>query len=263
MSGMIRPALLVVGATGTVGRGVVEAALAAGHAVIAVARDRPRLTALREAYPEADLTLLPMAVATDEDAAFLVHALRKHKRPLAGVVVALREDRSRGKLGEQPTATLMDALGRDLQPQLALARALLPLLAEGQGYVVVGGPGDESPWAGYGHRSVVAAALRMLARVLHEEARPRGVRVQLLSVPSPVKAAVDTPCACPEWPTARSVGEQAVALLAALPPMPASPVVRFERVQRGEWQPTGRETQRALRDARTLLRAIARGRGPP
>src|SRR3546814_1724253 len=67
------------------------------------------------------------------------------------------------------------------------ARHLLPLLAEHGhgGYVLIGGPGAEHPWAGYGHYSIGAAALRMLARVLHDEARTLPVRVQLLAIDSP------------------------------------------------------------------------------
>ena len=75
-------------------------------------------------------------------------------------------------------------------PHLALARHLLPLLAEGGragGYVLIDGPGGEHPWAGYGHRSIGTAAVRMLARVLHDEARALSVRVQMVSLDWPVR----------------------------------------------------------------------------
>ncbi|MGB5103329.1 MAG: hypothetical protein WBO04_08410 [Steroidobacteraceae bacterium] len=36
-------------------------------------------------------------------------------------------------------------------------------------YLLVPGPGSELPWAGCGYRSITSAALRMLARVLHDE----------------------------------------------------------------------------------------------
>lgn len=263
MSGTIRPALLVVGATGRVGRGVVAAAVAAGHPVIAAARSRSRLRALRDAHAHADISLVAKTIAADEDAACLVRALRKLKRPVSGVVVALRDDSARGRIHDQSSALLARALERDLLPQLALARALLPLLGPGQGYVVIGGPGGELPWAGYGHRSVVAAALRMLVRALHEELRPRGVRVQLLAVESPVKPDAGAACACPEWPTAGSVGAQAVALLALARGEPVAAVVRFARAPRGGPVPPDGETRRALRDARSLLRSIVLGRGAP
>ncbi|HZH42501.1 MAG TPA: SDR family oxidoreductase, partial [Lysobacter sp.] len=214
MSGTI-PAVLVVGATGVVGLGVVAAALAAGHPVIAVARDRARLRALRRAHPDAALSLIPMAVDTDEHAASLARALRRRGRRLLGVVAALRGEPMRGRVLDQPAAALGCALECDLLPHLALARALLPQLAPGQGYVLVGGPGDETPWIGYGHRSIAAAALRMLACVLHEEARAHGVRVQLLAIGSPVRGSRNARCACPDWPTAERVGAQALAMLTA------------------------------------------------
>src|SRR3546814_13447028 len=78
------------------------------------------------------------------------------------------------------------------------ARHLLPLLAEHGhgGYVLIGGPGAEHPWAGYGHYSIGAAALRMLARVLHDEARTLPVRVQLLAIDSPARTDANARPAC-------------------------------------------------------------------
>lgn len=263
MSGTVPPAVLVVGATGTVGRGVVAAALAAGHPLVAVARSRTRLRALRTAYPDADISLVPATIDTDEDAAWLARSVRRLRRPLLGCVVAIRADGARGRISDQPSERLVQTLTRELRPQLALARGVLPLLGDGQGYVVVGGPGDERPWAGYGHRSVASAALRMLARVLHDELRPRGVRVQLLAVESPVRPHAGAACACPEWPTADTVGSRALALLAAAPTAPAAALVRFAHVQRGDREPGDEATRRALRDARSLLRSISSGCAPP
>ncbi|WP_267126207.1 NmrA family NAD(P)-binding protein, partial [Xanthomonas sacchari] len=48
MSGMLAPEVLVLGGSGTVGQGVVQALLEAGSPVLAVARDRARLTALHD-----------------------------------------------------------------------------------------------------------------------------------------------------------------------------------------------------------------------
>jgi hypothetical protein len=78
---------------------------------------------------------------------------------------------------------------------------------------MVGGPFAERGWAGYGHSSVTGAAMRMMAQVLHEEAQSMGVRVQLLSIDSPICTPSNSVNACAEWPTALSVGRSAVSLL--------------------------------------------------
>ncbi len=222
--------ILIVGATGAVGRGLVAAAVAARRPVIACARNPHRLEALRAAHPRADLTLLPGSVAVDERAARLVEAIQALGRPLGGVMVAVRGGARRGRLVEQPAAALRRTLDRNLQPHLVAARHLLPLLTtggRGGGYVLVGGPGGDSPWAGYGTYSIAASALQMLARVLHDEARTHEVRVQLLLVGRPVRPDDASAPACPQWPTATEIGRRALDLIdrvdrgaAALPVVP-------------------------------------------
>lgn len=231
MTGTIARVVVVLGATGIVGRGVVRAVLGAGQPVVAVARDRSGLEALARAHPGADLVTLPGTVADDAGGARLARDLRELDRPLGGVVAAIAGPPVRGRLLDQPASTLCGCVAAEVVAHLAAARALLPLLphASGAAYVLVGGPGSTNPWSGYGHRSVVAASLRMLARILHDEARPLGVRVQLLSVDTPVARDRN---AGPQWPTADAIGQRALALLAA----PSAP--------------------RWLQDARTLLQGL-------
>jgi len=50
-------------------------------------------------------------------------------------------------------------------------------------------------------------------QVLHDEARAFDVRVQLLSVDLPVCTGRPRTNDCPQWPTALSIGERAVALI--------------------------------------------------
>jgi NAD(P)-dependent dehydrogenase (short-subunit alcohol dehydrogenase family) len=212
----MKAALLVLGATGIIGRGVVGAAIEAKRPVIAVARDRDGLEQLRSAHPNADITVLVGSVANDTDGAILAMALREIARPIVGVVAAVAGLGGRGRLLDQPTDALRCRLDADLLPHLAAARVFLPLLADagrGGSYVLIGGPGSELPWAGYGHRSVAAAGLRMLACVLHDEARAMGIRVQLLSVDAPVRIEAQRANTCPQWPTATAIGRRALALV--------------------------------------------------
>ena len=234
----MKAALLVLGATGIVGRGVVQAAIEAKRPVIAVARDRVGLEQLRSAHPHADITALVGSVANDADGATLAAALRDIARPIAGVVAAVAGPGGRGRLLDQPTDALRCKLDADLLPHLAAARALLPLLADagrGGSYVLIGGPGSELPWAGYGLRSVAAAGLRMLACVLHDEARAMGIRVQLLSVDAPVRIEAQRANACPQWPTASAIGRRVLALVErAAMGEPAHAIVHYAATQRSK-----------------------------
>lgn len=284
-NGMIRaevaPALVVLGASGTIGRAVVAAAVDAGRPVIAVARHRTGLDALRAAHPQADLTLLRASVADERKARALATRLRAIGRPLAGVVAAVCGATARGRVLDAPSDFLRRKLDEDLLPHLFAARRLLPLLAadpHAGGYVLVGGPGGEQPWAGYGHRSVAAAALRMLARVLHDEARALNVRVQLLSVDAPARTEANAAQACPQWPSAQSIGRRALALVERDAPARVPAVVRHVEARATPsalWSddldtapPTPRRAlqeadgaaaalpARCLQDARRLLRSV-------
>ncbi len=229
-----RAPVVVLGATGCVGRGVVEAALAAGRPVIAVARDKSGLQCLKSQHAKADLSVVAGSISSDADGERLAKALAKLGRPIGGVIAAVSGSSSRGRLLDHPAAYLRQRLDEDLLPHLAAARHLLPLLAQGNRggtYVLIGGPGAEQPWAGYGHRSIATAALRMLARVLHEEARSIGVRVQLLSIDSPVTTELNREHACAQWPSAIAVGQRALALVEPHnTPTATQAVVRFADV---------------------------------
>jgi NAD(P)-dependent dehydrogenase (short-subunit alcohol dehydrogenase family) len=208
--------LIVLGATGTVGTGVVDAALAAGRPVVAVARRVDRLQALATRHAAADLVTVPGSVADDDAAQALAAELARLGRPPAGVVASLAGTPRRGSLLDQRADVLARALAEDVTSHLAAARQLLPLLANGDrggSYVLVGGPGSGHPWAGYGHRSVTAAALRMLASVLHDEARRFGVRLQLLSIDTPLCTDCNRRHAGPTWPGALAIGARVLDLI--------------------------------------------------
>jgi NAD(P)-dependent dehydrogenase (short-subunit alcohol dehydrogenase family) len=212
----VKPAVLVLGATGTVGSGVVRAAVEAGWPVVAVARDRQSLDELRARYPDARLRTVVGSVADDAAATALLSELRKLTRPFAGVVAALGTGNERGRLLDHPSERLRETFDDAVIPHLVAARHLLPWLAESGrncGYVLIGGPGSRNPWAGYGHRSIAAAAVHMLARVLHAEALAYSVRLQLLEVESPVRTSDNEKHACKQWPCVDHIGRKALGLL--------------------------------------------------
>lgn len=221
-------ALLVLGATGCLGGALVASALEAGRIVIAIGRDAEALDQLRTTHAGAQLHTLAASVASDAEASELAHRVRALDLPVAAVLAAIRGEPVRGRLLDQPGDVLRRCIDEDLLPHLFAARHLLPMLStpNSGGYVLVGGPGADYPWAGYGHHSITAAALRMLARVLHDEARTLGVHVQLLGVDAPLRTPGNARHACPAWPSLGAVARRAVSMAIA-PAVSADPVVRF------------------------------------
>jgi NAD(P)-dependent dehydrogenase (short-subunit alcohol dehydrogenase family) len=234
--------VIVLDAANGIGRAVVQAALAQGRPVVAVSQDALALRRLRERHVLAgvdaarggiELTTLVGSVADEAGSSALAARLRDLDRPFAGIVLANCGEPARGRVLDQPAQELQRQLEADLLPQLSAARQLLPVLAgEGRngGYVLIGSPGSELPWAGYGYRSIAAAATSMLVRVLHMEARPLGVRVQMLAVSRPVQTEDNAERACEGWPAALAIAEQALALIdQADPRQAANAIVRFVR----------------------------------
>jgi len=215
MKGTIRAPLVIVGATGMVGTRVVAQALAAGRRTIAVANDADALDRL-QAQHGAALTTLFADIRSDGDAADLAARLRALPGPAPGsVIAAIRGAAGSRRVLDAPADFLRRRLDEDLLPHLSIARHLLPLLATQPraGYVLVGGPGADHPWSGYGHHSIGASALRMLARVLHEEARTLPVRVQMLAVDSPVRCDANAAHARAQWPDVDAIADHALRLV--------------------------------------------------
>jgi NAD(P)-dependent dehydrogenase (short-subunit alcohol dehydrogenase family) len=232
----MKPPVVVLDAANPVGRGVVEASLALGRPVIAVSRDARALAELRErqaefAHKGVELAVIEGGVADEAAAERLAAALRAMERPLAGIVLSLCNEPPRGRVLDQPARELQRRLDADLLPHLAAARHLLPVLSEAGrngGYVVIGSAGTDHPWVGYGYRSIAAAAIAMLVRVLHNEARLLGVRVQMLAVSRPVKTEDNHEQACAGWPAAGELARQALALVDQVESHhPVSAMVRF------------------------------------
>lgn len=213
----MKPPVLVLGATGGLGIGLVDALLEAGHPALAVGDDPEQLDVLiRRFNGPGQLKTLLGSVADDGQAAALAQAVRKLPRPPLAAIVSLKCSFERGRLLDQPADFLEGKLRAGVLAHLHAARHLIPLLAESgrcARYLVIGGPFADAPWLGYGHLSVAAAAARMLTQVLRQETADTPVRVQQLVVGSPVRTEDNARCACPEWLDALTVGRHAVAVL--------------------------------------------------
>lgn len=258
----VLPSVLVLGADRELGRGVVAATAAVHRPIIATGTDIDALEGLRRLHPDADLTLIVGDCRTDADASALAEAVRALDRPLAAVIAAIAPPSFRGRVLDQPVDALRETLDQTLIAHAAATRHLLPLLKRcdrGGAYVMLGGPGGRAPWAGYGHRSVANAALRMLAEVLHNEAMTQSLRLQLLCVEDVFDdgALHSIEPAHPErLPTARVIGSKALSLALCDRCTEATRAVVDYRAQAPACAAPP-SAHRALTEARALLRRVS------
>lgn len=217
MSGTLAPEVLVLGGTGNVGQGIVAALLEAGSPVLVVGRDPGRLAGLHAQFAdEPGLETLLGSLSDDGSALALAERIALRPRALAAVVDAMGGPYHRGRVSDRSGDALLQALQADMMPHVHAGRRVLPLLCGGghpRRYVLMGSPTGFKPWAGYGESSITAAATRMYAQVIHQEAQALGVRAQMLEVCNPVCTPANAANACIEWPSALLVGRRVVSLL--------------------------------------------------
>ncbi|WP_308209687.1 NmrA family NAD(P)-binding protein [Actinomadura madurae] len=200
--------LVVLGATGDVGRGVVEAALARGWAVTAVAR---REQALDELAAEFGPVVEVVAGSIDGDEAAVALAGALDLRPGTSVVNTISVPWSPQRLLSTSYDELVTYFAGYVGAHLSAARALLPRLADRAVYLGVGGGMADFVPRGMAPVSMVQAAQRNLYRGLQAENREAVIRE--LMIVSKVNGRGNRHEASAEWLTAEQVGERVVAVV--------------------------------------------------
>lgn len=208
--------ILVIGATGDVGRGIVEVLLEKGHRVAAAARRAGRLEVLANelGHPEA-LVIVPGSLASDDEAEELRREVQRRLSPLEGVVVSVNAPRqSMGPILDKTTEELTSLVRQDLISHFTAARAFLPALAEGGTYVGIGGGTADFLMPDGVYMSLGQAGLRMMYRGIAKEQGERPVHLRELILASVVNGASTRDRADPLWVTDREIGEHVAAILA-------------------------------------------------
>ena len=204
--------ILLVGATGTVGRGIARRMTAAGWRVTAVGRDAERLAQVVQIAP-GSIAAVAGSVASDAEAAALAGVLRGSGAPFDAIVTAVNLPPSPVPLLDCPADQLMEVLQGNLVTHLCAARALLPLLAPGGRYVGIGGGMADFTFAGLGPVSICQAAQRNMFRFLAMEGEERGASVVELMLYSNIVDPADEDTANPRDIRADEVGDHVLAVI--------------------------------------------------
>jgi NAD(P)-dependent dehydrogenase (short-subunit alcohol dehydrogenase family) len=185
--------ILIVGATGGLGRACALAAARAGASVVLLGR---KVRALEKLYDEiAALKLatpaiypLDLAGATPNDYAELAQTMQRECGRLDGIVHAAAHFDGLRPAAELPPEEWMRALHVNLTAPFLLTQACLPLLQQAADASVVFVLDDPARmgrayWGGYG---AAKHALAGLASILHQETENGVVRVHAL-LPAPMR----------------------------------------------------------------------------
>ena len=214
---MTKPVLLVIGASGDVGQGIVAAALASGRTVIATARNADRLTKLTAAHPQG-LHVLAGDVATLEGATDLWQAANALvPAPVSEVVVSVNAPSSPHPLPTCDAATLAELFAANVLTHFNAAKAIIPALPAGGKFIGIGGGMADLIFPGMVPVSMGQAALRNLYRGLAKEYRskdkPDGPLIRELMIVSMVNGESKRGIAQDSWVTDLDIGQHLLALL--------------------------------------------------
>ncbi len=207
--------LLVIGASGDVGQGVVEKALGKGWTVAAAGRTEEKLLALdkRLGSPK-NLRLVPGDIGDESGATALLEKAKASLGTIDAVVVAVNAPNTAKPLLDWTIPEFIKLLGDNLVSHFIAAKTFIPHLADGGIFIAIGGGTADFLIAGMGHLSIVQAAERMMIRGLAKEHRGKTTHLRELMIISMVNGASTRQQAAADWLTDTEIGEHITSIIA-------------------------------------------------
>jgi len=204
--------VLVIGASGDVGQGIVRVALRDGWGVVAAARTMDRLAG-RLAEPRPGLAFCTGDLSTQEGAIALWEGAMAAAGSIDAVVVSVNAPVRTAPLAQWSAEDIAALFAANLLTHFVATRVMLPRLPASGLFIGIGGGTADFLLPGMAPLSIVQAGLRMFYRgAAREIAGPAQVRELIINsmVNGPDKRAV----ARPEWLTDDDVGAHVCAILA-------------------------------------------------
>lgn len=224
--------LLIIGAAGDVGQGVVRAALAQGWTVIAAGRNADRLDAALGALSGPALSICTGDVATEESALALWTAASAQGR-IDAVVVAVNAPNRLAPLLQWTQGEMADVLSTNLLTHFNAVKVMQPLLPADGMLIGIGGGTADFVIPTMAPVSIAQAGLRMMYRGFARERR-EGAQIRELMIISMVNGASKRDKAQPEWVTDDEVGRHVCAILTAPDQFPGPILQLKSREQVGQ-----------------------------
>jgi NAD(P)-dependent dehydrogenase (short-subunit alcohol dehydrogenase family) len=206
--------LLVVGASGDVGQGIVAAAVEAGWRVIAAARDEDRLERLRAACDGPELAIAAGDLGSEDGANALWSVAASRFGGIDAAVVAVNAPNASRPLLEWSPTDLLGVFATNVMTHFIAAKTFIPRLPADGVFIGVGGGTADFVIPNKGQLSMAQAALRMMYRTLARECRGAGPAIRELLIVSMVNAPGKRSSADPSWITDMEVGRHLCAVLA-------------------------------------------------
>ena len=219
--------ILIIGAAGDVGQGLVAQFLGAGYRVLATGRNAQRLEVLRHRFAgEASLEVLTGDVSNETTAAALRDAAIERLGKLDAVIASVAAPHRQRALDGISADEFAELFRDNVLTHFVAAKTFLPVIEPAGLYLALGGGMADLLIPRAGHTGVCQAALRRLYLAFAAEFGAR-VRVRELMIYSVVAGASNRAKARAEWLTDDEIGRYAVAIFEQ-PERFVEPIVKLQ-----------------------------------
>lgn len=205
--------VLVIGATGDVGHGVVAQLLEGGHRVAAAGRGRERLDRLAAKLDHPALSTVAGSVEDEAGAARLLDAVRQQLPRLDAVITSVNLPMTERRLLDASLDDLTAILRANVGMHFVAAKTFVPALRAGGLYLGIGGGMADMVFPNMGHLAICQAAQRNMFRALALEYAEAGVRFHELLIRSMVAGESNRAKAHPKWLTDAEIGRYVRAIV--------------------------------------------------
>jgi NAD(P)-dependent dehydrogenase (short-subunit alcohol dehydrogenase family) len=202
--------ILIIGAAGDVGQGLVAQFLAAGHRVLAVGRNAQRLEDLRKRFAnERSFEVLVGDIAHEATAAVLRDAAIERLGRLDAVIASVTAPHRQRSLDTITSDEFAELFRQNVLTHFIAAKTFIPVIEPAGLYLAIGGGMADLLIPRAGHVGVCQAAQRRLFLAFAAEFGAN-VRVRELMIYSMVAGASNRAKARAEWLTDDEIGRYAV-----------------------------------------------------
>ncbi|HWQ37601.1 MAG TPA: SDR family oxidoreductase [Burkholderiales bacterium] len=209
--------VVIIGATGGVGEGLVEEFLEAGANVIATSRSPEKLEELRSRLGSpAALKGVTGGAGSEEEAARLARDVSGVSATIDGAIASIGSWWQGPPLLQTALHDFDAVIAQRLTSHFLAAKAIVPLILKKPAgfYFLIGGASAEIPIPNSGPVSIAGAGQAMLTRVLRAEAKGQPIRIQELMVWTTIATRAHGGSVDPAWITPREVARHLIALAA-------------------------------------------------
>ncbi len=208
---------VVAGGTGGIGEGVVKALLNDGYLVYVPVRDKDPTERLKEFVGDfGNLRFLPADLCDDLAVAAMRDRILEEVSRIDAVVVSVGAGYFGYRLHKMPRTDWDNSIQDNLATHFNVQRIFIDQLRrQNQGvYVTLIGSEAEHIRADAGMVSIMAAAQKMMTRVLAEESSDSGIRVHAVTAHTTITTRSRGENTNREWITALELGEYVAGMIA-------------------------------------------------